>query len=85
MLLHGDDEFRPIDSQPAPIGTASDALLVPRLAAFAALLGLFDAATLREAALTGLLAAADSCITGLLLAPVRFRFASFAAVFFVLA
>ena len=54
-------------------------------AVFAALLGLFDAATLREAALTGLLAAADSCITALLFEPVRFRFASFVAVFFVLA
>jgi hypothetical protein len=49
------------------------------------LLGLFDAAAFREAALTGLLATADSCITALLLAPVRFRFASFAATFFVLA
>jgi hypothetical protein len=59
-----------------------------RLAAAAALvvfLGLFDAATFREAALAGLLAADDSCVMGLPLALVRFRFASFVATVFVLA
>jgi hypothetical protein len=59
-----------------------------RLAAAAALvvlLGLFDAANFREAALAGLLAAADSRVIGLPLGLVRFRFASFVATFFVLA
>ena len=59
-----------------------------RLAAAAVLvvlLGLFDAATFREAALAGLLAAADSRVKGLPLGLVRFRFASFVATFFVLA
>jgi hypothetical protein len=59
-----------------------------RLAAAAALvvlLGLFDAATFREAALAGLLAAADSRLIGLPLGLIRFRFASFVATFFVLA
>jgi hypothetical protein len=54
-------------------------------AALVVLLGFFDAATFRETARAGLLAAADSCVIGLALGRGRFRFASFAAAFFVLA
>ncbi|HWY82850.1 MAG TPA: hypothetical protein VNY10_13170 [Roseiarcus sp.] len=54
-------------------------------AALVVLLGLFDAATFREAALVGLLAAADPCVIDLPLGLVRFRFASFVAAFFALA